>query len=138
MCYRHHLSTTIGVERFFALSCIFRSKCNGKNETFVCLKCKTPLIKYLYYLLKTNAASSSTTLIHYQQLQAGTGSTTTTLQGSVTVPVSGLQVVTSQASSLAIHQQILLQSRQMRKCLIGDLFMNNFVCFTINDFLNWD
>ena len=69
---------------------------------------------FLFLLLQTSNASSSTTLIHYQQLQAGAGSTTT-VQGSVTVPVSGLQVVTSQASSLAIHQQILLQSRQMRK-----------------------
>lgn len=53
--------------------------------------------------------SPSTTLIHYQQLQSA--STTNVQTGSVSA--SGLQVVTSQTPSLAIHQQIRLQSLQI-------------------------
>ena len=67
----------------------------------------------------TSGAPSATTLIHYQQVQTGTsvtGVSGTVQSTSVTLPVpmSSLQVVTSQTSSL-IHQQILIQPRQMRK-----------------------
>jgi len=67
----------------------------------------------------TSGAPSATTLIHYQQVQPGTsvtGGSGTVQKTSVTLPVPmlSLQVVTSQTSSL-IHQQILIQPRQMRK-----------------------
>ena len=72
--------------------------------------------KIIICIFKMGNGSPSTALIHYQQLQSGT--TTSIQTGSVAAP--GLQVVASQASSLAIHQQILLQSRQIRKCLFNE------------------
>lgn len=60
-----------------------------------------------------NGAPPGSTLIHYQQIQSDSA------VAGQSASVSGLQVVTSssQATNLAIHQQILIQSRQMRKFL---------------------
>ncbi|KAK4030438.1 hypothetical protein OUZ56_023505 [Daphnia magna] len=85
VCHGNHLSTSVGDQCF---------------NTLFCLRVPNAQI---------GNGSPSTTLIHYQQLQSA--STTNVQTGSVSA--SGLQVVTSQTPSLAIHQQIRLQSLQI-------------------------